>query len=44
MEAIEQIKKFEDFLDREYKSNILKSIREGKKFLIIDFSDLLKNG
>jgi replicative DNA helicase Mcm len=42
MEAAEQIKKFQEFLDNYYKTDLLEAARKGKKFLIIDFADLVK--
>ena len=42
MDAAEQIKRFEEFFDANYKPQILKNAQSGKKFLIVDFSDLIK--
>jgi len=42
MEIVEQIKKFEDFFEKNYKADVTKNLREGKKYIIVDFSDLLK--
>ncbi len=42
MEAAEQIKKFQEFLENYYKTELLEAARTGKKFLIIDFLDLAK--
>lgn len=42
MEAAKQIKRFEEFLESNYKAELLKKIRQGKNFLVIDFSELLK--
>ncbi len=42
MEAAEQIKKFQEFLENYYKTELLEAARTGKKFLIIDFTDLVK--
>jgi replicative DNA helicase Mcm len=42
MEGVEQIKRFKEFLESSYQSNLLKKIRKGESFIVIDFSDLLK--
>ncbi len=42
VDVVEQIEKFRDFLDENYRQNINEIILTGKKFLLIDFSDLLK--
>lgn len=42
MDASEQIKRFEKFFEVFYKREILENIQEGKNFLIVDFSELLK--
>ncbi|MBS1267077.1 MAG: Minichromosome maintenance protein MCM [Candidatus Woesearchaeota archaeon] len=42
MDASEQIKRFEEFLDINYKSEILQNVQSDKSFLIIDFNELLK--
>ena len=40
MEALEQIGKFHEFVEGNYYSNILESMRKDKKFLVIDFVKL----
>jgi replicative DNA helicase Mcm len=40
MDASEQIKRFYNFLEKNYQSKILENIRKGKNFLVIDFSKL----
>ncbi len=42
MDAAEQIKKFQEFLESEHHSDLLKAIRTGKKSLNIDFIGLSK--
>ena len=42
MDANEQIKRFVEFFETEYKSKLAKCSRKGEKFIIIDFSDLLR--
>lgn len=42
MEAAEQIKKFQEFFESYYKTDVLESARTGKKFLIVDFAELAK--
>lgn len=42
MEAAEQIKKFQEFLDSYYKTELFENIRTGKNFLIVDFAELVK--
>ena len=42
MDAAEQIKKFEEFFDVSYKPKILKNAQQGKKFLVVDFSELVR--
>jgi replicative DNA helicase Mcm len=42
MEAAEQIKKFGEFLENHYVNDIRKKIRKGEKFLVVDYSELLK--
>jgi len=42
MDAIDQIKEFEKFLESNYKAKLLKNIRNGKNYLIIDFAELAK--
>jgi replicative DNA helicase Mcm len=41
MDAVEQINKFQEFIDKFYHSKLLEASRKGKRFLIIDFEDLL---
>jgi len=42
MEAQEQIKKFHEFLESNYHTQLLEKIRKGLPFLVVDFSALLK--
>jgi replicative DNA helicase Mcm len=42
MQGAEQIKRFKEFIESIYKAKLLKKIRKGEKFLVIDFSELLK--
>ncbi|MBW2970985.1 hypothetical protein KY320_02385 [Candidatus Woesearchaeota archaeon] len=42
MDASEQIKRFEEFLETNYKAEILKNLQSGKHYLVVDFSELLK--
>ena len=42
MEAVEQIKRFEDFIEDNYKNQMLEQVSKGHYFLTVDFSDLIK--
>jgi replicative DNA helicase Mcm len=42
MEAAETIKKFKDFFEKDYEAKLKDSIRKGKKYLVVDFSELLQ--
>ena len=42
MEGAEQVKRFKEFLESNYHPKLLKMIRKGQSFIVIDFSDLLK--
>ena len=42
VDAVEQIEKFKEFLEQNYREQINKILLTNKKFLLIDFSDLLK--
>jgi len=42
VEAQEQIEKFQEFIDSNYKKNLQILIRKGKRSLVIDFSELAK--
>ncbi|MCK5107783.1 MAG: minichromosome maintenance protein MCM, partial [Nanoarchaeota archaeon] len=42
MDALEQIRKFEEFLEKKYKKELLKAVSKGKKFLVVSFSKLSK--
>ena len=42
MEAAEQVRKFEEFLDNNYKTELAENIRKGNEFLPVDFSLLSK--
>lgn len=39
---MEQIRKFKDFIELNYKTELLKNVRQGLKFLVIDFTELSK--
>ncbi len=40
MDAAEQIKKFYEFLEKNYHNNLLETVRKGKNFFVIDFQEL----
>lgn len=40
--VIEQIKRFQDFIDSNYYNSLLENARKGNKFLLIDFTELSK--
>jgi replicative DNA helicase Mcm len=42
MEAAEQVRRFEEFFEDNYKTEILESARKGKDFIAIDFKKLAK--
>ena len=42
MEASEQIKRFKEFLEKNYKKELVEAVRKGKNFLVTDFSLLSK--
>jgi len=42
MDAAEQIKKFYDFLEKNYHNKLLETVRKGKNFFVIDFQELSK--
>jgi len=42
LNVIEQIKRFQDFIDSNYYNSLLENVRKGNKFLLIDFSELSK--
>ncbi len=42
MDVSEQIKRFQEFLDRHYTAELLKSVTEGNNFLVVDFALLSK--
>jgi len=42
MEVVEQIEKFKEFLEENYRSKLYKIAREGKRALVIDFKELSK--
>ena len=42
LNVIEQIKRFQDFIDSNYYNFLLENVRKGNKFLLIDFSELSK--
>ena len=39
MEAAKTIKRFKEFFEKDYESRLKDSIRKGKKYIIVDFSD-----
>ena len=43
MDATEQIKRFEEFFESEYKLQILQNLQSGRNFIIVDFASLLKH-
>ncbi len=43
METAEQIRRFQEFFEEEYYSNILNTISKGHFFLFVDYTDLAKN-
>src|SRR3989338_8233914 len=40
--AVEQIRKFQEFIESNYYDELLEKARKGEKFLVIDFADLSK--
>lgn len=42
LNVIEQIKRFQDFIDSSYYNSLLENVRKGNKFLLIDFQELAK--
>jgi replicative DNA helicase Mcm len=42
LNVIEQIKRFQDFIDSNYYNSLLENARKGNRFLLIDFSELSK--
>ncbi|MBW2996135.1 ATP-binding protein [Candidatus Woesearchaeota archaeon] len=42
MEAAKTIKRFKEFFEKDYEAKLKDSIRKGRKYLIVDFSELLK--
>jgi len=40
MDAAEQIKRFYEFLEKNYHDNLFETIRKGKNFFVIDFQEL----
>lgn len=42
MEVSEQLKRFYEFLEENHKPQILEAIRNGQKFFVVDFHDLLR--
>ncbi len=37
MDSLDQIKKFEDFIDLHYKAELFDNIRKGNNFIVLDF-------
>jgi len=42
MEVTEQIRKFEEFFEFNYKNDLLEILRKGQKFIVVDFAELSK--
>jgi len=42
MEAAEQIKRFREFFESKYYSQLIENVRKGDRFLIVDFNELAK--
>ncbi|MBI2654689.1 minichromosome maintenance protein MCM [Candidatus Woesearchaeota archaeon] len=42
LSVIEQIKRFQDFIDSNYYETLLENVRKGDRFLLIDFAELSK--
>ena len=42
LNVIEQIKRFQDFIDSNYYNSLLDNVRKGNRFLLIDFAELSK--
>ena len=42
VDASEQIKKFQDFIESYYSSQVVENLRKDKKFVVIDFAELSK--
>ena len=42
MDPVEQIKRFQEFIELNYYPTLLENIRKGKEYLILDFSELSK--
>ncbi len=42
MEGVEQISRFQEFLDEQYKTDLLESVTKNKTHIVIDFFDLSK--
>ena len=42
IDVIEQIKRFQDFIDSNYYNSLLENARKGNRFLLVDFSELSK--
>ena len=42
MEVTDQIRKFTDFIEERYKDQLINRIRKDERFLVIDFSELVK--
>src|SRR3989338_3751617 len=42
IDVIEQIKRFQDFIDTNYYNSLLENARKDNKFLLIDFAELSK--
>src|SRR3990167_1601191 len=40
--ALDQIRKFQDFIEAHYYEKLLENTRKGDKFLLVDFADLSK--
>ncbi|MBI3027712.1 ATP-binding protein [Candidatus Woesearchaeota archaeon] len=42
LNVIEQVRRFQDFIDSNYYTSLLESVRNGDRFLLIDFAELSK--
>ena len=40
--VVDQIKRFQEFIDANYYSTLLENVRKGHQFLLVDFAELSK--
>ncbi|MBW2985136.1 minichromosome maintenance protein MCM [Candidatus Woesearchaeota archaeon] len=40
MEAVDQINTFQEFIEKRYKAKLLEAVKKGRRFLVVNFSDL----